>query len=280
MDPRTEQTVTRNNLHQTKITDMYLAVMGEHFHWGYFENPDLSLAAGQDALVDHLATLAALNPQTRLLDVGCGVGTTALYLHQKYHCQAMGITNNQRGIRLAQERLKKSGFKNQVTFTVADALDNGFPANSFDVVLVIEVAYMIPDKVGLLRENLRVLKPGGTLLLCDTMADQKLSPAEMFKHLREMKTLQESFGEGKYETLAAYQALAEKAGFSQAAVRDIGREVFPTIRKIEETLHQKNAGLLRQFSAEAIAQFSASWASIRKFYENKFSTYGILHAVK
>jgi len=66
----------------------------------------------------------------------------------------------------AEENLKMTNLKN-VNFKHASGEKLPFEDNSFDVVISNSVINLIPDKVGTMTEAMRVLKPGGRLMITD-----------------------------------------------------------------------------------------------------------------
>ncbi len=164
-------------------------VWGEHMHHGYY-GPDGNLKKerrqAQIDLIEELLGWAGVPSQKalcqpyRILDVGCGIGGSTLYLTQKFssiaqnnlksdgevdRVTATGITLSPVQANRATERAKIAGLESDVNFLVADALNMPFPDESFDLVWSLESGEHMPDKIKFLQECCRVLKPGGTLIL-------------------------------------------------------------------------------------------------------------------
>ncbi len=164
-------------------------VWGEHMHHGYY-GPDGNLKKerrqAQIDLIEELLGWAgvpsekALCQPYRILDVGCGIGGSTLYLTEKFssiaqnnlksdgevdRVTATGITLSPVQANRATERAKIAGLESNVNFLVADALNMPFPDESFDLVWSLESGEHMPDKIKFLQECCRVLKPGGTLIL-------------------------------------------------------------------------------------------------------------------
>ncbi|NET10332.1 MAG: methyltransferase domain-containing protein, partial [Symploca sp. SIO2B6] len=146
---------------------------GEHMHHGYYgpdgtARPDRRQA--QIDLIDELLTFsqfsspsASPNSSLTLLDVGCGIGGSSLYLAQKLGAIATGITLSPVQANRAAERAQAAQINAQ--FQVADALAMPFDDNQFDLVWTLESGEHMPDKTTFLQECHRVLKPGGTLIM-------------------------------------------------------------------------------------------------------------------
>jgi arsenite methyltransferase len=111
---------------------------------------------------DHLARLK-LQPSQHLLDVGSGLGGPARYAAATFGSRVTGIDVTEGFVVAARELTERCGLADRVEFLHADALSMPFDDASFDVASCHYVAMNIADKVGLLREIRRVLKPGGRL---------------------------------------------------------------------------------------------------------------------
>jgi SAM-dependent methyltransferase len=126
--------------------------------------PDLT------ALID----AAELAGGERALDLGTGTGHTALALAPRAaEVVAVDLTTPmlEQARRLAGER----GFSN-VRFELGDATALPYAGASFDLVTCRVCAHHFADAAAAMREAARVLRPGGRLLLVDSVAPE--DPAE------------------------------------------------------------------------------------------------------
>lgn len=96
------------------------------------------------------------NGEGRILEIGCGHGDiTRSYIAP--YCGSVVATD-------IVDRFRADRVGN-VSFQVEDALKLSFPDESFDGVISVEVIEHIEDDIAFVRESLRVLKSGGTLLI-------------------------------------------------------------------------------------------------------------------
>ena len=86
----------------------------------YFDEPDLSLDAAQAHKKAHIAAKLLLEPGQRVLDIGCGWGGMALYLHRVADVDVVGITLSQEQLSVARERAAAAGVSDRVRFELAD----------------------------------------------------------------------------------------------------------------------------------------------------------------
>ncbi len=160
---------------KTQIKEFYDAssglweqVWGEHMHHGYYgatgkEKKDRRQA--QIDLIEELLIWAGIGQAENILDVGCGIGGSSLYLAQKFNASATGITLSPVQATRATQRAQDADLTSRVQFQVADALEMPFPDDSFDFVWSMESGEHMPQKEKFLAECYRVLKPGGTFLM-------------------------------------------------------------------------------------------------------------------
>ena len=102
-------------------------------------------------------------PGDRILDVGCGNGRDLPYLVQT-GCHCVAIDYSPGMVDQTRRRLDRIGAHN-VDVSVGDATSLRFPDNEFDKVFSSEVIEHIPRWEEAVREMVRVLKPGGLLVL-------------------------------------------------------------------------------------------------------------------
>ena len=154
-------------------------------HFGYYPDgkPNVSEKEAQRNIQDLVAKNLKLKGNERLLDAGCGYGTTACYLAKKYHVQVVGIDINEYEIKYARKLALKENIDDKVTFEVQDYSRTNFENKSFDGVFTVETLSHSPDVKKTLREFYRILKPGGKIALFEyTLApDSKFSTSDMEK---------------------------------------------------------------------------------------------------
>jgi SAM-dependent methyltransferase len=101
-------------------------------------------------------------PPARVADLGCGTGTLALLLAAEGYV-VDGVDFSPEMIRLAREKPPVG----QATFIEADADDPPLEPGLYDVVLCRHVLWAMPDPTATLRRWIRLLVPGGRLVLVE-----------------------------------------------------------------------------------------------------------------
>ena len=114
--------------------------------------------------------LLELTSQSHVLEVGCGAGGCAIHLAATIGATVIGIDVNPNGIENARKLAVSSNVTSLVRFEHIDASRGlPFPDDSFDAIYSNDSICHIPNRVTVLTEWRRVLKPGGRLLFTDAM---------------------------------------------------------------------------------------------------------------
>jgi 27-O-demethylrifamycin SV methyltransferase len=271
-----------NSSHYDFVSDVWQIIYGDNFHAGYFYRPDESYKQATENLITELANLGNFSPESRVLDVGCGIGGPAVCLHEKYGCHVHGITISEKGVLKARESAKRKGYDSHLTFTVTDAQDNKLPDSSFDIVWAMESFHLIDDKAKTFAECYRVLKPGGQLLLCDNMAGKRtLTEVEAVAHYKELRLLERVFGKTRTDTLAGYVSSAKEAGFTEVVSRDINEQTMPpTIEFLRKKVKAQYQELVERSAKRYVDDFLGMCDTWDRFNSAGVMSYGLMKAVK
>jgi MPBQ/MSBQ methyltransferase len=193
---------------------------GEHIHLGHYGSPPRQqdfLKAKADFVHEmvHWGGLDRLSPGTTVLDVGCGIGGSSRILARDYGFNVTGITISPQQVRRAQE-LTPPNLSAQ--FQVDDALALSFPDASFDVVWSIEAGPHMPDKAQFARELLRVLKPGGILVVADwNQRDDRQIPLNFWEK-PVMRQLLDQWSHPAFSSIEGFSELLEETGLVEGTV--------------------------------------------------------------
>lgn len=161
--PSVEKSVIRN--HYDITTPFYRLFWGPHIHHGYWEGNETS-ARAQVQLTERLATAAAIPVGASVVDVGCGMGGSSVWLAQHRQCHVTGVTLSpvQRFYAAMGARMRR--VRPAPTFIRTDAEAFTLPPSSLDVVWSIECTEHLFDKPAFFRKAASWLKPGGRFAIC------------------------------------------------------------------------------------------------------------------
>ena len=193
---------------------------------------NVSKHLGGITATDELLELCHITENSKILDVGCGVGATACYIAKKYNVQVTGIDKSERMIQQATKRVIKRKFTDLVELRVADATNLPFEDNSFDIVMTESVLSFIENKQKAIEELVRVTKPAGYLGLNESLLLEKNPPKEILDTL-----VKSQWFRGEIMTEDEWNLLLNNAGLD-----NLTKQTHPIKTRSEVREHIKRYG--------------------------------------
>ena len=205
---------------------------GEHIHLGHYGSPPKSkdfITAKHDFVREMVrwGGLDKLPAKTTLLDVGCGIGGSSRILAKEYDFDVTGVTISPQQVKRAQELTPEDV---DAKFAVDDAMALSFPDASFDVVWSVEAGPHMPDKAVFARELLRVLKPGGVLVVADwNQRDDRTVPLNFWEK-PVMKQLLDQWSHPAFSSIEGFSELLTETGLvaGEVVTDDWTQETLPS----------------------------------------------------
>jgi MPBQ/MSBQ methyltransferase len=205
---------------------------GEHIHLGHYGAPPGKkdfLKAKSDFVHEMVrwGGLDKLPAGTTVLDVGCGIGGSSRMLAREYGFAVTGVTLSPQQVRRAQELTAPEV---NARFQVDDALALSFPDASFDVVWSVEAGPHMPDKALFARELMRVLKPGGILVVADwNQRDDRQVPLNWWEK-PVMRQLLDQWAHPAFASIEEFSELLEATGLvaGEVTTADWTAETLPS----------------------------------------------------
>lgn len=262
---------------------------GEHMHHGYYGPTGALRKQRRQAQIDLNTEFLAWGKVTaasNILDAGCGIGGSALYLAEKYQARVMGITLSPVQAKRAKERAAAAGLAGDAPpcadFLVVDALNTPFEDQQFDLIWSMESGEHMPDKAAFLRECYRLLKPGGQLLMatwCHRPTDSLAGPLTQDEQAL-LEQIYRLYALPYVLSLPEYGELAAAAGFQSIRLADWSTAVAPFWdRVIESALNwDAIAGLLQ--AGWPTIQGSFALGLMRQGFQRGTIRYGLLTGVR
>lgn len=260
-------------------------IWGEHMHHGYYgadgtQKKDRRIA--QIDLIEELLNWAGVTHAQRILDVGCGIGGSSLYLSEKFNASATGITLSPVQAARAKERAQAAGLSARADFQVTDALNMPFADDSFDLVWSLESGEHMPDKRKFLQECYRVLKPGGTFIMATWCHRPLAGKAGQLtdderKHLAEIYRV---YALPYVISLPEYESMADKISFQDLRTADWSTAVAPFWDVVIDSAFTPSAILGLIMSGWGTIEAALSLGLMSRGYQRGLVRFGLLCGTK
>lgn len=175
-----------------------------------------------------LAGIAGIKKGDAVLDAGCGVGGSSLWLAKELGCTVTGITLNAKQVKKATQFAAEAGLSGQVRFEQNDYMNTGFPDASFDVVWGLESICYASDKSQFLKEAFRLLKPGGRLIVADFFKQDNLQgkPAQL------VTAFAHSWAINDFAVWDQFHQQLTNAGFSKVRAENRSKAIMPSVKRL------------------------------------------------
>jgi tocopherol O-methyltransferase len=197
-------------------------------HYGWWDGTTASLADALNRENEVLAEVANIQPGESVLDAGCGVGGSSLYL-AGMGAKVTGITVSSRQVNTAREKAFRAGLSEGIRFEQRSYTDTGYPPESFDVVWALESVGHTPKKDEFIDEAYRILKPGGRLIMADGWATHPR--ANQHRAMQRLMAAWASPGV-QLDTLDRFAASLGKHGFNVERASEETEHIIPTVQHL------------------------------------------------
>ncbi len=198
--------------------------------------------------IDELVRRLGIGPGTEVLDVGSGTGGPAVEIAAAAGCRVTGIEVNHVGVEVGGRLARDAGLEDRVRFVEADAMAMPFADASFDVAFSLNVMNVFADKVGLFRQVLRVLRPGGVWALLSGTFDLGEGDEEVRRRLARGYLIPQY-----YDSLAGYKTKLLEAGFVLDEVTEYISDFRVQVKRWGDAYRTHEAAIAAEQGAENTA---------------------------
>jgi tocopherol O-methyltransferase len=167
--------------HYDVASPYYTKLWGQHLHHGYYETNLETKEEAAENLIRLLVKRAGLRAGARVLDVGCGVGGSAIWLAENLGCKVTGISISPVQIEMA--RAAAENLRNRPVFVIDDA-NQLTVRGSFDAVWVVEALSHLSNRAAFFSKATELLVPGGKICEAAWLKDERLSEKDEEKYIR------------------------------------------------------------------------------------------------
>lgn len=197
----------RRHLEKIYSRDPLQVLQTEHYHAGYFESADVDIPTSQQRYLEVLLQDQSLLPEHCVVDIGCGQGTTARWIHRQFGATVVGVD-------IVETVLQRGRARDQLALARADMGRLPFRSDCVDAIVGVESVYHHRDRTIVFAEFARVLRPRGVLLLSEYLLGDspRRLPTNVVSAVVESKFLANE---------ATYRDQLSDAGFVEVSVVDV-----------------------------------------------------------
>lgn len=263
--------------YDTMTKGYYLQWSPDYFHMGLFEagerprhNEQMKasegLAHALERMIEVTVAPAGINEYHHVVDAGCGVGGTAIYLARTRGCKVTGINLSRVQLELADKKALNANLDDRVKFEYADCSQHlPFSDASVDMVLNMESARHYSDRRRFLSEVYRILKPGGKVVATDWMKRDglKTNQHEIF-----IRPLCKAWLLHDLESQFTYTRLLREAGLEVVEFEGFGGKELDNLQILKNIYQSFNLIQLSGIKAPSIIKLKDRTAKIYDAWRN------------
>ncbi|HEX7997268.1 MAG TPA: class I SAM-dependent methyltransferase [Pyrinomonadaceae bacterium] len=259
--------------HYDVASPYYTKLWGQHLHHGYYETGRESKEEAAENLIKLLVARSGLSHGSRVLDVGCGVGGTSIWLAKNLDCRVTGVSLSPVQIQMATEAA--ASMTNKPAFLVDDA-NQLTVEGSYDIVWTVEVLSHLSRRGDFFRKAAGLLVNGGKICEAAWLKDEHLSEKDEEKYIRPI----EKGMLVELPSLAEYRRHMDDNGLRLLHYEDISRNVAATWDVCLSMMKEKALWELAARHGREFVAFLKSFRAMREGFKSGAFRYALMVSEK
>lgn len=201
-------------------------------HYGYWDSDTRSHSDSLMKMNQVLAEQIGISESDYVLDAGCGLGGSAIWLAENCGARVLGITLSEKQVEYATRFAEKRGVADRVRFQAADFCKVPLEDERFDVVWGLESSCYAIRKQSFIQEAYRLLRKGGRMVIADGLAKRTQFTRKEWKIIL---ICLNGWAVPNLATPKQMETHLQNTGFNEIAYRDISSYTLPSSRRMYRT---------------------------------------------
>ena len=251
-------------------------------HFGIFQNGETDNDAAKLETNKYLANALDIKADEAsvVIDMGCGIGGTCLYLGQSYpKARITGVNISATQLAVAQRLIEENDLSDRVNFTTQDYCNTDLENNLASQAFAVESLWHASDKRAVFKEACRLLQKDGVFVVIDYFQTREVETEEEIRLLREF-----NIGWGAYEDGTGpvknfdYNFLSDmkEIGFSTTEFESL-------LSKVKKGIENSNVKALKNLSdgveSDDLERHYKACVALNILTDRGIVDYGIIKAV-
>ena len=269
-----QQSITERIInHYDKISPYYKKLWSNHIHHGYYTTGKESKQEATENLIKLLVKKSNLKPNSNVLDVGCGIGGTSIWLAKNLNCKVTGVTISPIQARMAKKASAK--LRNKPKFFVADA--NNLPfMGKFDAVFAIETISHYTNRENFFKSIANMPNKNGVICIADWFKESNLDKNKLNDYIKPI----ENGMLVSLNTVEEYFSYLEDSNLKLAYHEDISSNVEKTWNIGIGIIKDKSLWKLAVKNGSDFLNFLKSFNAMKKGFYSGSLRYKVIIAKK
>jgi tocopherol O-methyltransferase len=197
-------------------------------HYGYWDATTKNFHEALLNINKILSQKAIITKGDIVLDAGCGIGGSSLWLAKNIGCNVRGISLSEKQVNTANGLAVKDQVEHLAKFEQRDFTNTGFADETFDVVWAIESVCHAEDKSAFLKEAFRILKKDGRLIMADFFKEETLDGKNAFQ----IQQWAHGWAVDDFSTKREFEDYLNKTGFSAIQIEDASGAIMRSAKRL------------------------------------------------
>ena len=208
-------------------------------HYGYWDEKVKTFPESLLRMNEIMIEAAEIKSSEKVLDAGCGVGGSSIFIASNTGCQVTGISLSERQVQQANENVSRKNIAELVQFQQMDYCQTNFADASFDVVWGCESICYADSKEKFIHEAYRLLKPGGRLVVADGFVSESKNNDDPV-----IRKWLDGWQVNYLESPESFRQFMQQTGFEKISYRDISKYTMHSSRRLYKFFFLANLYLL------------------------------------